>query len=69
MVDLASVTQGLSMRSQGKEAALLLPMGVLGVTAGSISPPSSAVILQDAAELYSRRRFPGRDTAARHGFT
>ena len=56
------------MGSRGKEAALLLLMGVLGVTASSISPPGSTVILQDAAELYGKRQFPGRDTAACHEF-
>lgn len=33
------------------------------MTAGRVSPPGSTVILQDAAELYSKRQFPGRDTA------
>lgn len=47
MADLVLATLGLSVWGrQGKEAALLLQMGVLGVTAGSISPPGSAVILQ-----------------------
>lgn len=60
--------RAISFSPPGEEAALLLNppealMGGLGMTAGRASPPGSTVILQDAAELYSKRQFPGRDTA------
>lgn len=62
-------TLGLSVEGgQGKEAALLLLMGEVGVTAGRVSPPGSTVILRDAAELYGERQFPGHDTATHHDF-
>lgn len=61
-------TLGVSVGSRGKEAALLLLVGVLGETADSISCPGSTLIFHDVAELYGKRQFPGRDTAAHHEF-
>lgn len=57
-----------SVGGWGEETVLLLLLGVPGVAAGSIPPPGSTVILQDAPELHGKKQFPDCDTAACHKF-